>query len=193
VPSSEESFAVLQPDPTPLAASIIGSSAVSATLSVHLLTVLQARDIGLAAAVALGAMVGPSQVAARAIEMLAARYHHPIWTLAVSALCLAIGLGVLWAGLPILAIGLAFYGAGIGLESIARGTVPLALFSTDRYAIIVGRLALPGLLGQASAPFAAGLLLTYAGAGAVLSALYAIALLKVVLVAELVILMRRAP
>jgi MFS family permease len=176
-----------------LAASITASSAVSATLSVHLLTVLQARDIGLAAAVALGAVVGPSQVAARAIEMLAARYHHPIWTLAASALCLAIGVGVLWAGSPILAIGLVFYGAGIGLESIARGTVPLALFSTDRYAIIVGRLALPSLLAQASAPLAAGLLLTYWGAGAVLSVLGAIALLKVGLVAGLAVLTPRGP
>jgi MFS family permease len=38
-------------------------SMISALLSVHLLTILQARDIGLAAAVALGAIVGPARSA----------------------------------------------------------------------------------------------------------------------------------
>jgi MFS family permease len=54
------------------------SSMISALLSVHLLTILQARDIALAAAVALGAVVGPAQVGARAIEMMLSRFHHPI-------------------------------------------------------------------------------------------------------------------
>jgi hypothetical protein len=155
------------------------------------LTILQARDIGLAAAVALGAMVGPAQVTARAIEMVLARYHHPVWTLVASAVCLAFGVGALWAGFPILSIVLVCYGAGIGLESIARGTVPLALFSTTEYAAIVGRLALPSLLAQALAPLVASFLLTLAGIGPVLSVLAAIALLKVGLVAGLLFLMRR--
>ena len=55
-------------------------------MSVHLLTILQARDITLAAAVALGALVGPSQVGARFIEMLIGRYHHPIWTKVASVM-----------------------------------------------------------------------------------------------------------
>ena len=111
-----------------LAAAITVSSMISALVSVHLLTILQARDIALAAAVALGAMVGPAQVGARAIEMLIGRYHHPIWTKVASTLFVAIGVGALWAGLPIISAALVFYGAGIGIESIARGTLPLALF-----------------------------------------------------------------
>ena len=46
-----------------LAATITLSSVISTTLSVHLLTVLQAKGLTLAAAVGLGALVGPSQVA----------------------------------------------------------------------------------------------------------------------------------
>jgi hypothetical protein len=38
--------------------------AVSAVFSVHLLTLLQSRGLDVAAAVALGALVGPSQVGA---------------------------------------------------------------------------------------------------------------------------------
>ena len=46
-----------------MAATITLSSVISTTLSVHLLTVLQAKGLTLAAAVGLGALVGPSQVA----------------------------------------------------------------------------------------------------------------------------------
>jgi len=108
------------------------SSMISALLSIHLLTILQARDIALAAAVALGAIVGPSQVGARAIEMLISRFHHPIWTKFASTVFVAIGVGLLWLGLPIVAAALIFYGAGIGIESIARGTLPLAVFGESR-------------------------------------------------------------
>ena len=49
--------------------------------------------------------------------MLIGRYHHPIWTLIASTVLVAAGLGLLWAGLPIMACALALYGAGIGIES----------------------------------------------------------------------------
>ena len=98
------------------AAAITVSSMISAVVSVHLLTILQARDIALAAAVALGMIVGPAQVVARAVEMLIGRYHHPIWTLMASTIFVAVGVGALWAGLPILSAALVFYGAGIGIE-----------------------------------------------------------------------------
>lgn len=53
------------------------SAALTTVLSVHLLTILQARDIALGAAVALGALVGPSQVGARVIEMIFGHRLHP--------------------------------------------------------------------------------------------------------------------
>jgi hypothetical protein len=59
----------------------------------------------------------------------------------------------LWAGLPLIPVALAFYGGGIGLESIARGTLPLALFGASGYATLMGRLAMPSLLAQAAAPW----------------------------------------
>ena len=107
----------------------------------------------------LGALVGPAQVTARTIEMLVARYHHPIWTKLVSSSLVTIGIAALWTGAPILTVGLLVYGAGIGLESIARGTLPLAIFGAERYPIIMGRIAMPSLMAQAAAPsIGAGLL-----------------------------------
>lgn len=83
-----------------LATTLTLAAVISSTLSVHLLSILQGRGMALAAAVALGALVGPSQVGARAIEMMVARYHHPIWTKYASVTFVAIGVAALWAGLP---------------------------------------------------------------------------------------------
>lgn len=167
------------------------SSMISAMLSVHLLTILQTREIALAAAVALGAIVGPSQVGARAIEMAISRYHHPIWTKLASTVFVAIGVGLLWTGFPIVAAALIFYGAGIGIESIARGTLPLAVFGDDRYASIMGRIAMPSLIMQAASPSIGALLIDSFGADRALEALFAMAVINVALVACLYMVLRR--
>ena len=168
-----------------LAATITMSSAISAVVSVHLLTILQARDIALAAAVALGALVGPSQVGARAIEMVIGRYHHPIWTMVASTVLMAIGLSALWLGLPVIALALVFYGTGLGIESIARGTLPLALFGEAGYAARMGRLAMPSLIAQAASPSLGALLIEHSGAGGTLAVLSVAAAINVLLVAAL--------
>ncbi|MCF6110623.1 MFS transporter [Mesorhizobium muleiense] len=174
-----------------LAATITLGAVISSTLSVHLLTVLQSTGMALAAAVGLGALVGPSQVGARAIEMIVARYHHPIWTKVVSVGCVAIGVSALWMGMPIVPLALAFYGAGIGLESIARGTLPLALFGASGYARLMGRLAMPSLIAQAAAPSVGALLVEQLGAHGMLAVLSALALVNAVLVGALALLLFR--
>lgn len=168
-----------------LASTLTLAAVISSTLSVHLLTILQAGGLALAAAVGLGALVGPSQVSARAVEMAVARYHHPIWTKIVSVLSVAIGISALWVGLPILPLALAFYGAGIGLESIARGTLPLALFGADGYARLMGRLAMPSLIAQAAAPSAGAVLMDRVGVGGTLTVLLWLALANVALAGAL--------
>jgi hypothetical protein len=175
-----------------LATAITIISMISAVISVHLLTMLQARDIALAAAVALGALIGPSQVGARAIEMMISRYHHPIWTLLASTILLAMGLGALWAGLPLVSAALVFYGAGLGIESIARGTLPLALFGATGYASVMGRLAMPSLIAQAVSPIFGALLMTRFGANAMLAILLAAAILAIMTATALFVLMPSA-
>ena len=164
-----------------LAATITIGSIISTVISVHLLTILQSRGIALAAAVALGAFVGPSQVGARFIEMLIGRYHHPIWTLLASAILVALGLGLLWLNFPILLPALIFYGAGIGIESIARATLPLTLFGPEDYAPIMGRLARPSLIAQAAAPSAAALLIQALGIERMLVVVVGVAVFNAIL------------
>jgi MFS family permease len=169
------------------------SSMISALLSVHLLTILQARDIALAAAVALGAIVGPAQVGARAIEMMLSRFHHPIWTKLASTIFVATGIGLLWAGLPIVAAALIFYGAGIGIESIARGTLPLAVFGERHYPAIMGRIAMPSLIGQAASPSVGAMLIDGLGVNGALAVVFGVAMANVLLVGALFALLSRQP
>ena len=173
-----------------MAATITLSSMISTTLSVHLLTVLQAKGLPLVAAVGLGALVGPSQVAARAVEMVIARYHHPIWTKVASTSLVAAGLAALWIGVPIIPLALALYGAGIGLESIARGTLPLAVFGPERYPVIMGRIAMPSLIAQAAAPSIGMALIEACGLDGALRIFVAAAIGNVMLAVSLFLLLR---
>ena len=111
---------------------------------------------------ALGALVGPSQVGARVVEKLLGGRFHPIWTMLASTGLVAGGLVLLAAGFPAVAACLVLYGAGVGVNSIARGTLPLALFGGVGYAALMGRLALPMLVAGALAPSAGAFMLEHA-------------------------------
>jgi predicted MFS family arabinose efflux permease len=176
-----------------LAGNLTLASIVMTVVSVHMLTLLQARGLAMAAAVALGALIGPSQVGARIIEMaLARRRHHPVWTLIVSTVLTALGLALMFGGTDLIAAGLVLYGAGAGIRSIARGTVPLALFGRDGYATLIGRLARPLMLAQAASPTLGALLMSATGAGGTLWLLTAGALLNVLTALPLVAFARKS-
>ncbi|MFL5334111.1 MAG: MFS transporter [Geminicoccaceae bacterium] len=173
-----------------LAAGLTVGSVVQSVVSVHLLTILQARGLELAVAVSLGALVGPSQVGARVIEKLLGGRFHPIWTMLVSTLLVALGLSLLWSGLPLAAVCLALYGAGAGVNSIARGTLPLALFGAHGYAVSMGQLAMPMLIAGALAPWAGAFLLERIGATGTLAVLVGLAAVNIVLMTGLLMLIR---
>ncbi|WP_375461106.1 MFS transporter [uncultured Enterovirga sp.] len=174
-----------------LAAVVTVGGATTAIVSVHLLTLLQERGLSLVVAVALGALVGPSQVGARVLEMAGRGRHHPLWTLAAAMGLIALGLVLLWAGLGVVGLALVLYGAGNGIYSIARGTVPLVLFGPARYAPLIGRLAMPSLLAQALAPSVGAFVLARYGGSALLGLLAVLAIFNLVLVAALLPLSRR--
>jgi len=169
-----------------LAASFAIAAAVTMAVTVHVLAVLQAGGLGLAAAVAVGALLGPAQVAGRLVEKLFGRLWHPVWTLVAANGLATAGLALLHAGAPSAAACLALYGAGLGLRSIARGTVPLALFGPDGYAALMGRIALPVQPAQAAAPFAAAVALERWGADVLTAALAALSAVALALCLPLV-------
>ena len=85
------------------------------------------------------------------------------------------------------AVGVIAYGAGTGLRTIARGTVPLALYGSRGYPVVMGRLAAPALVGQAVAPVLGALLVERLGAPATTAI---IALLAVAILAPVAVLVR---
>lgn len=146
---------------------LVLTAMITSVVSVHLLTLLRARGLDTAAAVSLGALIGPSQVCSRIIEMRAGRALHPIWTMHAATALIAVGLLYLASGLAGLVVALVLYGLGNGIYSIARGTLPLALFGPEGYGALMGRLALPALLASALAPSLGAFLLEVGGTTAV--------------------------
>jgi hypothetical protein len=121
-----------------------------------------------AEAVAIAAIVGPAQVAARIAEFVVMRRIHPLVSARIAAALHPIGTGVLVllgpAGAGLFA---ALYGAGNGLLTIARGTVPLALFGPYGYGERTGLLGAPARVAQAFSPLIFGLMLDSMGVSVV--------------------------
>ena len=161
-----------------LAASGIGLGLVFMVMSVHLIGLLSSTGVPLGIAVGLAALIGPAQVAGRLLEMATGQRFHPLATMHVAVALVLVGLIALALGWST-AAALVLYGAGGGLYSIARGTVPLALFGEANYPVIMGRLALPMLASAAVAPILGAWSITRYGAEQTLWHLAAIALIPV--------------
>jgi MFS family permease len=168
-----------------LAAIVTIAAAILAMMGTHLLALLQAEGMTLSTAVTLGMLIGPSAVGARMIETTLGRYYHPIWTMTASALLTAAGALLLLGYFPFAALAIILYASGNGIGSIARGTLPLALFGTARYPVLMGRLALPLLIAMSIAPYVGALALEAGGANATIAIIAALAVTNVALIALL--------
>lgn len=128
---------------------------VPSALSAQLLAIFQRFGLSAATVVAIGMLFGPSQVVARICELSFTRRLDPIWT-ARFAVGLLISAFVLLAVLPfsatVAAMFAVMFGMANGLLTIARGTVPLALFGASGYGRLMGRIGGPYLVVQALAP-----------------------------------------
>jgi MFS family permease len=128
---------------------------VPSALSAQLLAIFERFGLAPATVVAIGMLFGPAQVLARICELSFGANLHPLWTARLS-IGLLVAAFVLLALLPFsapLAAGFAvMYGMANGLMTIARGTVPLALFGAAGYGRLIGRIAGPYLVVQAAAP-----------------------------------------
>ena len=130
---------------------------IPSALSAHMLAIFDRAGIAPATVVTIGALFGPSQVIARFLEFTLARNRHPL-TIACGAttlLIFACGILLFLGMSPIFAAAFAIlFGMANGLMTIARGTVPLALFGPSGYGRLMGRIAAPVLLMQAVGPIA---------------------------------------
>jgi MFS family permease len=141
---------------------------VQGAMAAHLPGLLQAAGASSTAAIAAASLVGPAQVGARIVEFGLLRSFHPISSARLASALHPIGAAFLVAfGAPgIIAFAL-LHGAGNGMITIAKGTLPLALFGPGGYGLRSGLLSAPARMLQAASPFLFGLLLDQVGIGAV--------------------------
>ena len=141
---------------------------ISTAMAAHLPRLLEAGGASDTQALTAGMMIGPAQVAARIIEASVLKRIHPLNSARLSAALHPIGVTVLAFGTGAIPVFAVLHGAGNGILTIARGTVPLALYGPVNYGYRLGILGAPARIAQAAAPLAFGLLADRFGARALL-------------------------
>jgi MFS family permease len=132
----------------------------STAMAAHMPQLMQAAGTTLAAAVAIGALIGPAQVAARLFEFSVLRHLHPLWSARCASLAHPLGVVVLAVlGAPAAVAFTLLHGAGNGILTVAKGTLPLAIFGPHGYGLRQGWLSMPARIAQACAPFVFGVAL----------------------------------
>jgi len=140
---------------------------IGTAMAAHLPRVLQAGGVPLREAVLVGALIGPAQVAARLLDFGLLRRWHPLVPARIASLLHPLGaLGFMAFGARVAAPFGVLHGAGMGILTIAKGTLPLALFGASGYGRLQGLLTIPTRFAQALAPWLFGLCLDRWGVGA---------------------------
>jgi len=155
---------------------------ISTAMAAHLPSLLSASGVGLSAALVAGALIGPAQVAGRLLEFGVLRHAHPLLSARMASVLHPLGAVALAIfGAPVAMLFALLHGAGNGILTIAKGTLPLALFGPQAYGERQGLLMVPARLAQALAPWLFGMCVESMGGRALwvsagLGALVAVAL-----------------
>ena len=153
-----------------LAAVFAATWFVSTAMASHLPRLLQAMGATPVAAIAAAALVGPAQVAARVAEFTLMRRASPLLSARVATAMHPIGAAILAiVGAPAAILFVMLHGGGNGIMTIARGTLPLALFGPAGYGLRTGLLSAPTRILQGGAPLLFQLVLDDAGPYAALA------------------------
>ncbi len=143
---------------------------VTAGMAAHFPRIMEAAGASPTQAIAAGALIGPAQVGARLLEAGPLARLHPLITARLATLAHPVGVAVLLpmggsvASSPFAVL----HGSGNGILTIARGTVPLAIFGPESYGYRLGLIGLPSRFLSALAPFAFAVLLDHIGANVLL-------------------------
>jgi predicted MFS family arabinose efflux permease len=141
---------------------------ISTAMAAHLPALLTASGVSLGMAVVAGGLIGPAQVAGRLLEFGALRHVHPLLSARLASALHPIGAAALAIlGAPAAILFAVLHGAGNGILTIAKGTLPLALFGPQGYGERQGFLMVPARLAQALAPWLFGLCVEQWGTGAI--------------------------
>ena len=159
--SSKASPAALKPKVMWLLAAIFAATGfVFAALAAHLPRVLETAGATTTAAVAAASLVGVFQVGGRVLDAAWLKRLHPFTSAKLATVLHPLGAALLLLiGAPLIAVFTALHGAGVGLMTIVKGTLPLALFGPTGFGQRAGLLEAPSRVMQAVAPVLFSLLL----------------------------------
>jgi MFS family permease len=169
-----------------LAFAFAAAWSVTGAMAAHLPRILEAAGATANQAVFAGALIGPAQVLARIFEASFLSRYHPLISTRLACMTHPIGAAILaFAGGGAASVFAIFHGTGNGILTIARGTLPLAIFGPENYGYRLGLIGAPARMAQAAAPLAFGLLIERMGSGILmvssalsLAALLALCLLR---------------
>ena len=137
---------------------------VTGAMAAHLPRILEAAGATAGQAVFAGALIGPAQVLARIFEASFLSRFHPLVSTRLACITHPIGAAVLMlAGGGAASLFAIFHGTGNGILTIARGTLPLAIFGPKDYGYRLGIIGAPARMAQAAAPLLFGLLIDAMG------------------------------
>ncbi|HSI67098.1 MAG TPA: hypothetical protein VK947_06765, partial [Planococcus sp. (in: firmicutes)] len=128
---------------------------LSSAMSTHMISILAGLGLGAALSVWASTLRGIGQSVARVCEVLFGKRLHPMTlsVLAASLLPFGFAAGFFSGQFVVAAFAFTFlFGAGNGLMTISRGTLPLVLFDSRSYGSYVGKLLMPSFLLSAVAP-----------------------------------------
>jgi len=148
------------------------TSFLNSGMSAHMIGILAGLGLATSLSVWIATLRGIGQSAARLSGVLFGGRIPPLTLnlVAASALPVCFIAGLFSGGWVAAAVAFAFiYGAGNGIITITRGTMPLVLFDNRRYGAITGKLLVPGFLLSALAPLAYALVIEHLGPEAALA------------------------
>jgi predicted MFS family arabinose efflux permease len=140
-----------------LAAAFALATFVQSIIAVHLIPLLTDSGLTPTQAVTISMLVGPMQVAGRVGELVLAGRVRPVHIGAAAFVLMALALvALMWVhgagAMPLLFV--TAFGAGNGLLTIARGTVPAELYGRVGLGALLGYLARAAMAARAVAPVA---------------------------------------
>jgi MFS family permease len=164
-PHSKETSNVTNSTLWILAAAFTANGFIFSAMATHLPRVLQAVGCSMAAAVAAASLIGVFQVGARVAEASVLHRLHPLISGRIAASLHPLGVVFLLIfGAPAAVVFTALHGAGVGLMTIVKGTLPLALFGAAGFGRRSGLLEAPSRVAQAITPLLFGYWLDAYGA-----------------------------
>jgi hypothetical protein len=156
---------------------------VFGALAVLLPSLLEANGVSTAAAVTLAAIKGAAQVGGRFADIVYGQALAPLHLGRIAVALLPLSFAVFYLFPAHFGTALAFtilFGISNGLVTIVRGAVPLALFGSKGFGEILGLLATPYLLLNATAPVVIALVVERWGFGIAQNVMFAAGLVAII-------------